>query len=156
ARKDARRAESRAIAERSRSRCVAPEPIACLSPLDVLIEWYPARRSLPGLSADLDALKREIEDNGGSIGEAKEPELVGYKPERRAVLRWGGVYLKVYADDAEFQAAASAMRASARVPGLSTPRPIAARAADRLTAQASLDVSSAAPPSRTEVGKALA
>ena len=147
----------RAIADRARSRCLAPEPIQYLEELKVLVEWYPANRSIPGLVADLSALRDDLERRGIVLGEAEQPALVSYKPERRAVLKWGGAYLKAYVDPTDFQTAASALGTSAGIPGLLTPHPIARYGADRLTVQTELPGSSpSAPPPCSEIGHLLA
>jgi hypothetical protein len=147
----------RMIAERARSRCLVSEPIQYLEKLRVVVEWYPASRSIPGLVADLSALRDDLERKGIVLGEGEQPALVSYKPERRAVLKWGGAYLKAYVDPTDFEAAASALSTSAGIPGLLTPRPIARYDADRLTVQTELPGSSpSAPLPRVGIGRLLA
>ncbi|HKC23576.1 MAG TPA: aminoglycoside phosphotransferase family protein, partial [Thermoanaerobaculia bacterium] len=156
-RKDARRPASLAIAERARSRCAVPDPIVFLESLGALVEWYPARTSIPGLVADLETLRRDLTRRGAPPGDGEAPELVSCKPERRAVLKWGDLYLKAYASPADFEIAASALGASARIPGVPTPRPVALYTADRLTVQTALPgCVPARAASQAEIGSLVA
>jgi ABC-type multidrug transport system fused ATPase/permease subunit len=92
----ARKAEPRAAAPAS----VDPE-------LGALVTWLPFDPKLPALAEDRAALEERLGLRFGA-----EPELVGYKPRARAVLRANGLVLKAYGAERQFAAALTGLRAA--------------------------------------------
>src|SRR5688500_221327 len=99
-------------------RSPAPMPLHYEPELDVLVQWLPLDLELPALAELpgrlLDAAGVKLRDAGG------EPELLAYKPRRRAVLRIGPHVLKIYAKEEEFNAAAAGLRAAGGIRKLRT------------------------------------
>jgi hypothetical protein len=112
---------------------LSPEPFQFLEDPGALVEWYPARASMPGLAFDQERLAGELEA-AGCPAASEDPALVSYKPERRAVQRWGSVYVKSYIDRAEYMRAADAAQRSAQLPGIGSPAPLVRNDEDRLLA----------------------
>ena len=96
----ARKAEPRAAAPAS----VDPE-------LGALVTWLPFDPKLPALAEDRAGLEERL---GLRLG--AEPELVGYKPRARAVLRANGLVLKAYGAERQFAAALTGLRAAGKGP----------------------------------------
>jgi hypothetical protein len=141
------------VERQARGRCLSPTPIQFLQEPGALVEWYPARVSMPGLAFDPGRLGRELEAAGQRRPE-EEPALVSYKPERRAVQRWGDIYVKSYIDAAEYVRASSAAL-TARLTGIESPVPVAHIDQDKLLALAEVRrVGGAAVP--REVGAVVA
>jgi hypothetical protein len=132
-RRELRRPEAALIARRAQRRCLSPEPFQFLKEPGALVEWYPARASMPGLAFDAERLAGMLEAAGRPAGSG-DPVLVSYKPERRAVQRWGSVYVKSYIDPGEYRRAADAAQRSAEVSGIGSPAPEVRDDEDRLLA----------------------
>jgi ATP-binding cassette subfamily B protein/subfamily B ATP-binding cassette protein MsbA len=94
-------------------RSPASMPLHYVPELDVLIQWFPLDLELPALAEPpanlLEAAGVRPRDVDG------EPAMLAYKPRRRAVLRIGEHVLKIYAKEEEFAAAATGLRAAARM-----------------------------------------
>jgi hypothetical protein len=142
------------VARRAHDRCLSPKPFQLLPEPGALVEWYPARVSMPGLAFDPARLAGVLEAAGISPPQ-EAPVLVSYKPERRAVQRWGSVYVKSYADAGEHLRAASAAERAARLPGIASSAPVARIDEERLLALAELPRSDVAGAPR-EIGALLA
>jgi Phosphotransferase enzyme family len=117
------------------SRCRFSPPVMFLEEPGVLVEWYPANLSLPGLAVNLGALAGWLRAAGWTLAGSAEPELVIYKPERRATLRWGSVYLKCYARQEDYLHAKKGLAVAAGLAGVTAPPALGQIAAARLTAQ---------------------
>jgi Phosphotransferase enzyme family len=148
-----RRPEAAEVAIRARERCLSPEPFQFLPEIRALVEWYPARVSIPGLAFDPLRLGDALAAAGLSRP-TDPPVLVSYKPERRAVQRWGGTYVKAYADSAEYARAGSAAERAARL-GIGCSAPVARIDEERLLALAELPRSDGVAGLR-EIGAVLA
>ncbi len=118
----ARKAESRAAAPAS----VDPE-------LGALVTWLPFDPKLPALAEERAALEERLGLRFGA-----EPELVGYKPRARAVLRANGLVLKAYGAERQFAAALTGLRAATDGP-LRTGELAGAVPELRLTAQRAVE-----------------
>ena len=62
--------------------------------------WLPFDPRLPALAEEPGELERRLDLRFGA-----EPELLGYKPRARAVLRANGLVLKAYGAQRQFEAA---------------------------------------------------
>jgi aminoglycoside phosphotransferase (APT) family kinase protein len=161
-RKDLERAsrtpEAAVIADRARPRALVGEPIAYLTDIGALIEWYPANLAMPGLSTPTDELHAGIAEFAGATGDKDEPTLIHYRPERRAVMRWGDVYLKAYAVDEHYERAILGLEFPLSVPGIVTPRIAKAMPQYRMAAQTAIPGGAPARDreSRIEMGQVLA
>jgi ABC-type lipoprotein export system ATPase subunit/aminoglycoside phosphotransferase (APT) family kinase protein len=119
----AEKPESRRLAELVDGRSGVAAPLAYEPRIGALLQWLPLDLALPALALPPDALRRELRALGVKIAEGEdEPQLLAYKPRRRAVLRLGNHVLKYYADESAFSAAVAglgtAMRAPLTVPSL--------------------------------------
>lgn len=133
AKRDLRRPEAATVAARARDRCLSPKPLMFLPEPRAMVEWYPARVSIPGLAFDRERLGEALSASGHRRP-LEEPVLVTYKPERRAVLRWGSVYLKAYAATDEYQLALRGADRSSALAGLGAPSAVAWLPEERLVA----------------------
>jgi hypothetical protein len=138
------RPQARQLVKAVENRCLFGPPLMFLAQPGVLVEWYPANLNLPGLSLEVGTLAGWLEAAGWSSPGPVEPELVIYKPERRAVLRWGSVYLKCYARQEDYDHASKALAVASHLPGVTAPASPGDIAAARLTAQ--WEVIGTAPP----------
>src|SRR5262249_51031652 len=84
------------------------------------VQWLPVDAALPALAMRGPELARRLRTNGFPAGPV-EPELLAYRPLRRAVLRLGRHVLKLYADDAAFVRARDGIALAAGAPGLRAP-----------------------------------
>jgi ATP-binding cassette subfamily B protein len=125
--------------------CAPAELVRHDEELGALIQWLPLDVRMPALATPADVLARRFEAQGLTIREGAEPELVGYKPLGRAVLRLDGHVLKLYAGESRFWKAASAL---ARLDGEGLPTaPFEGVLPDlRGTVQASLEGERASDP----------
>lgn len=109
------------------------QPLAVLDDPPVLLEWFPASFSLPGLALGDEDLRLAF----GGAGAELRP--IVYKPERRAVLRWGETFLRAYASEAAFATATRAHRAAEDVGEPFVAARVRAFAPARVLAQARVD-----------------
>ena len=106
------------------------------SGVNAIIAWLPFDVKLPGLAAPGSMLVRYLAGAGAPVPEAPDgPEVLGYKPASRAVLRFGDSILKAYAKERQFDAALTGLSTSAQEPSLCTPRLFAGIEDLRLTVQ---------------------
>ncbi|MHB8505363.1 MAG: phosphotransferase [Acidimicrobiales bacterium] len=126
-------------------------PLAALADPPVLLEWFPASLSLPGLGLDGAGLAAAFGLNGG------EPRPVVYKPERRAVLQWGETFLRAYGGGECFADAARAHKAAAHIGEPFALAPVRQLPGARLLAQARVEGSAPAWSGdvRRQLGRAL-
>jgi hypothetical protein len=147
----AERAQRPQYAERARridGRSPAPNPLWYDDEVGTLVTWLPFDPRLPGLGEPADELARRLAERSAessrrlaahlSSRRPGEPILIGYKPRGRAVLRLGGLVLKAYGRERQFEAALAGLQASQ-----AGPLPTAAFAGAvpelRLTAQEAID-----------------
>jgi hypothetical protein len=118
-------------ARRINGRSPAPCPLVYDREAAAVVTWLPYDPRLPALGEP--GLWRRL-----GLDAPAEPELIGYKPRSRAVLRLGPLVLKAYGSERHYEAALAGLRAAGR-----GPLPTAAFAATvpelRLTAQERLD-----------------
>jgi ABC-type multidrug transport system fused ATPase/permease subunit len=111
-------------------------PVIHESGVNAIITWLPFDVKLPGLAAPGSMLVRYLASAEAPVAESPDgPEVLGYKPASRAVLRFGGSILKAYAKERQFDAALTGLSTSAGEPSLCTPRLVAGIQDLRLTAQ---------------------
>jgi ATP-binding cassette, subfamily B, bacterial len=127
----ARMPRYRALAQRANGRSPAATTISYDDETGALVSWLPFDPRLPALAEDGRELSRRL-----GIALPDPPELIGYKPRSRAVLRAGEHVLKTYGAARSFEAALT---------GLTTALPLRTAAFAgavpelRLTAQRSLE-----------------
>ena len=148
-----RRDDAVELAARVRGRCPIALPIAYVPELAALAEWYPAKLDMPGLSR-LEAVAGVLPDPSAVLH--GEPQLISYKPERRAVLRWGRAFLKTYVGQADHDEAWTGLAVGRRLNDLVLARPLADLPALRLTVQTEIAGRPAEPEDLDAVGEALA
>jgi hypothetical protein len=97
------------LARKAEPRSVAP---ARVDPeLGALVTWLPFDPRLPALAEEPGELERRLDLRFGA-----EPQLLGYKPRARAVLRANGLVLKAYGAQRQFEAAVAGLRAAGHGP----------------------------------------
>ena len=129
----ARRPQYAERARRINGRSPAPNPLTYDDEVGALVTWLPFDPRLPALAEPAEELARRL-----GTGLSDELELIGYKPRGRAVLRLGGLVLKAYGRERQYEAALAGLRASQEGP-LPTAAFAGAVPELRLTAQESLD-----------------
>jgi len=130
-----RRDDAVELTARVRARCATSQPIAYLPELAALAEWYPAKLDMPGLARFEAAAELLPEPSATFYG---QPQLMSYKPERRAVLRWGRAYLKAYVSEADHRRAWAGLGVGPRRADLHLARALADLPALRLTVQSEI------------------
>jgi hypothetical protein len=131
------------LAAKAADRTPASAPLAYEDDLGILVQWTPVDLALPAMAEPPERLREILEDAGvrtrvhGAL-----PELVHFKPNRRAVLRYGEHFVKIYADDKAYERAVAGMLAAAALP-MRSARLDAAIPELRLTAQSFVE---GAPP----------
>ncbi len=98
-----------ALARKAERRSAAPAHFD--GALGALVTWLPFDPKLPALAEERGELERRL---GTPLG--AEPELVGYKPRGRAVLRANGLVLKAYGASRQFEAALAGLRTAGAGP----------------------------------------
>ena len=97
-------------ARRINGRSPAPNPLTYDEQAGAIVSWLPFDPRLPALGEPGAELARRLgEDVGGA-----EPELLGYKPRGRAVLRLGPLVLKAYGSERHYAAALAGLLAASR------------------------------------------
>jgi Ser/Thr protein kinase RdoA (MazF antagonist) len=105
------------LAELAAPRCPATVPLSYQADVEALIQWPPLDLRLPALAEPPARLRARLEAAGvRGVSGADLPELVHYKPRRRAVFRLGEHFVKVYADDDAFDRAVSGLRNAQELP----------------------------------------
>jgi hypothetical protein len=127
----ARKPRYRELARRAGDRSPGA-PLSYDGSVGALITWLPFDPRLPALVLDGGELARRLGVAGG------EPELIGYKPRSRAVLRLGEHVLKAYGTERQYEAALTGLMTAAREGPLPTAEFAAAVPELRLTAQREL------------------
>ena len=84
--------------------------------LNVLIHWFPLDLGLPALAEPPERLRELIAAAGVDVGSETRPELVGYKPRRRAVFRLGHHFVKLYGTQELFARSVHNLRAANTLP----------------------------------------
>ena len=120
-------------ARRIDGRSPVPHPLAYDGDVGAIITWLPFDPRLPALAEPGPELARMLMANADG-----EPELIGYKPRSRAVLRLGTLVLKAYGRDREFEAAVAGLETAQAGP-LATACFAGAVPELRLTAQVALE-----------------
>jgi len=161
ARRDLRKLLARpglvALARRAGPRSATGVPLMYLEEPRALDEWYPFNRLLPNLAIEPNALQRWLPPPGASQGQP-QPELLTYKPERRAVCRWGEAVLKFYARESDFEQAVGGLLMAGAIAGLASPPLLRSIPQARVTVQPFVQAERI-PASRTwraRLGEALA
>jgi ATP-binding cassette, subfamily B, bacterial len=130
----AQRSRYRELAHRAEDRAPAP-PLTYDAEARVLVTWLPFDPRLPALAEPPAELLVRLRAAGAEVEGAPEPELVGYKPRGRAVLRLDGHVLKAYGRERQFDAALRGLLTASRELDLRTGDFAAALPELRLTAQ---------------------
>lgn len=135
----ARRPRVAELARRIGPRSPAATPVVYEPAADALITWLPLDPRLPALAEPPRVLARRLCQAGAHAPSELPPtRLLAYKPGRRAVLRFDGLVLKVYAAQGQFEAAAAALRSGFVTRVASTPACEAVLDPLRMTAQSAV------------------
>ncbi|MEA2269156.1 MAG: hypothetical protein QOC64_1766 [Solirubrobacteraceae bacterium] len=106
--------------------------------LGALVQWYPLDHRIPVLAKPAAELGRVLSLAGIAVDPAiAQPETLLYRPGQRAVLRFGDLVLKAYADDDGFRAGVAGLRLAERLGA--GPRLELALSDLRLTVQPAID-----------------
>jgi hypothetical protein len=136
----ARRPALLELARRVNGRSPAATPVVYDAEADALLTWLPLDPRLPALAEPPQRLTERLGDEGVAIAAtAARPQLLSYKPGRRAVLRLDGHVLKIYGSPRRFATAAAGLRAASALAGIVTPPWEGVLPSFRLTAQAAID-----------------
>lgn len=123
------------LASRATDRTPARRPLSYEDELGILVQWTPVDLKLPTMAEPPERLREVLEQAGVSTRTRGElPELVHFKPNRRAVLRYGEHFVKIYADDRAYERAVAGMLTASALP-MRSARCEAAIPGLRLTAQ---------------------
>jgi hypothetical protein len=121
-------------------RSPAVTPVVYEAEADALLTWLPLDPRLPALAEAPQKLARLLKDAGLDItATPAEPQLLSYKPGRRAVLRLDDRVLKTYGSARQFATGVAGLKAGSGAPEIATPPFEAVLALLRLTAQAAVD-----------------
>jgi hypothetical protein len=101
-------------------RTPARTPLAYDRDVDVLVQWPPLDLALPAFAEPPERLRERIEEAGVATGDGPA-QLVHYKPGRRAALRFGDHFVKIYASRGLFERSVRNLRAVEPL-GIRTPR----------------------------------
>ena len=131
------------LAAKAADRTPARSPLAYEDDPGILVQWTPVDLALPAMAEPPERLRQILEDAGVRTRVQGElPQLVHFKPNRRAVLRYGDHFVKIYADDKAYERAVAGMLAADALP-MRSARCDAAIPDLRLTAQSFVE---GAPP----------
>jgi ATP-binding cassette, subfamily B, bacterial len=135
-------------------RSPAAHPVIHDDELNAIVTWLPFDVKLPGVAVGARELSRNLTAAGAAGGHdlAAVPVILGYKPESRAVMRFGDYILKAYAKDRQFNSARAGLVASGSSPSISSASFVAAIDDLRLTAQTI--VSGTTPPAGVDAAHA--
>jgi Phosphotransferase enzyme family len=135
-----------ALAAKAEDRAPARSPLAYEEHPGILVQWTPVDIALPAMAEPPERLREILEEAGVRTRVHGElPQLVHYKPNRRAVLRYGEHFVKIYADDRAYERAVAGMLAANALP-MRSARCDAAIPALRLTAQSLVEGTPPAGP----------
>ena len=144
------------LAELVRTRTAASTPVMVLDRPKALVEWFPVNRLIPALALPPAWLGDHLARCGHRIPPAVEPLLLAYKPERRAVARWGDVIVKAYARRDDFDQAVHGFAAANGVRSVRVPALIVAIPEAKVTLQTSVPGTRPDSDRREDLGRALA
>lgn len=144
------------LAELTRRRTATGTPVMFLNSLGALVEWFPLNRLIPGLALPPAQLSALIAGSPHGKTQAGEPVPLAYKPERRAVSRWGDLILKAYARHSDFDQAVRGFAAGRGVPNLTVPALVDAIPESRVTLQMAIAGSIPDGDHAEHLGRALA
>ena len=131
------------LAAKVADRTPARAPLAYEEDPGILVQWTPLDLALPAMAEPPERLRQILEDAGVRTRVHGDlPQLVHFKPNRRAVLRYGDHFVKIYADDKAYERAVAGMLAANALP-MRSARCDAAIPSLRLTAQSFVE---GAPP----------
>jgi hypothetical protein len=83
----------------------------------ILVQWTPLDLALPAMAEPPERLRQILEDAGVRTRVHGElPQLVHFKPNRRAVLRYGDHFVKIYSDDKAYERAVAVILAANALP----------------------------------------
>ena len=123
------------LAAKAADRTPARAPLAYEDDPGILVQWTPVDLALPAMAEPPQRLRQILEDAGvRTCLRGELPLLVHFKPNRRAVLRYGDHFVKIYADDRAYERAVAGMLAANELP-MRSARCEAAIPELRLTAQ---------------------
>ncbi|MGH2787841.1 MAG: ABC transporter transmembrane domain-containing protein [Actinomycetota bacterium] len=121
------------------ARSPAALPVVHDDELNAIVTWLPFDVKLPGVAAPAPELTQRLSRAGTFVSKgAPGPTILGYKPESRAVMRWGGHILKAYGKDRQFAAALTGLIASDGAASIPSASFVAALEDLRLTVQTAL------------------
>jgi hypothetical protein len=105
------------LAVKAAGRTPARSPLAYEDDPGILVQWTPVDLVLPAMAEPPERLREILEDAGVRTRvEGELPQLVHFKPNRRAVLRYGDHFVKIYAEDKAFERAVAGMLAADALP----------------------------------------
>lgn len=107
--------ESLALVRTVDARSPARMPLSHDPENDLLVQWPPLDLALPAFAQPVEELRERIEEAGVEADDAAL-ELVHYKPGRRAVLRFGHHFLKIYASAGQYERSIHNLRAVEPLP----------------------------------------
>lgn len=147
----------RGVARRLRERVPARAAVGYLPEVSALVQWMPLDVRLPVLGDDAGRLTGRLAKKGIHAEDA-EPELLGYWPRRRAVLRFGRHVLKLYRDQEDFEQALRSLRVARELCRVLTPAYEGRLKARRVTVQEWLPGGAASlrPAASEPAGRVLA
>jgi energy-coupling factor transporter ATP-binding protein EcfA2 len=123
-----------ALARRVDGRSPALLPLAYDAEVDSMIQWFPLDVWLPALAEPPGDLV-SLAGSDRAAGTGEQFRLLRYKPRRRAVLGFDDLVVKIYADQAAFQRAATALQTAAGLRTIRAPAFVQAVPDRRLTIQ---------------------
>jgi hypothetical protein len=140
------------LAAKVAERTPARTPLTYEDDLGILVQWTPLDLALRAMAEPPERLRQILQDAGvRTRAQGELPQLVHFKPNRRAVLRYGDHYVKIYGNDKSYDLAVAGMLAANTLP-MRSARCEAAIPELRLTAQSL--VAGAPPPGPVEAAPA--
>jgi hypothetical protein len=140
------------LAAKVTDRTPAQTPLAYEHDPGILVQWTPLDLALRAMAEPPERLRQILEDAGVRTRvQGEVPQLVHFKPNRRAVLRYGDHYVKIYGNDKSYDLAVAGMLAANALP-MRTASCDAAIPELRLTAQSL--VAGKPPPGPVEAAPA--
>jgi hypothetical protein len=112
--------ESRELVREVGGRTPARTPLAYDHDAGVIVQWSPLDLALPAFALPAERLREHLEQADVEIGD-DPPQLIHYKPGRRAALRFGDHFVKIYASGGLFKRSVHNLRAVEPLP-IRTPR----------------------------------
>lgn len=125
----------RTAALRAAKKSPADEPFGYLPEVSAVVQWLPLDVRLPLLSTSAKKLNRRLVAAGLEPVKHGKPQVLRYRPRRRAVVRFGPYVLKTYRDPQDYREAEQGLRAAAGLKRVTTPNFEAALPERRITVQ---------------------